>query len=86
MKKGKVDLICSGVGSSYLKELKMKQIRKDIKKAEENINTILAGLSEKYEDVNFDLDYESTSVKQSFGFSAGTTTQLGNVKITASIK
>jgi hypothetical protein len=86
MKKGKVDLIYSGVGSSYLKEFKMKQIKKDIKKAEENINTILTGLSEKYEDVNFELDYESTSVKQSFGFSAGTTTQLGNVKITASIK
>ena len=63
----------------------MKQIKKDIKKAEENINTILTGLSEKYEDVNFDLDYESVSVK-SFGFSAGTTTQLGNVKIIASIK
>jgi hypothetical protein len=63
----------------------MKQIRKDIKKAEENINKILAELSEKYEDVNFDLDYESVSVKQSFGFSAGTTMLLGNVKITASI-
>ena len=63
----------------------MKQIKKDIKKAEENINKILAELSEKYEDVNFDLDYESVSVKQSFGFSAGTTMLLGNVKITASI-
>jgi len=64
----------------------MKQIKKDIKKAEENIKTILTGLSEKYEDVNFDLDHGSTSVKQSFGFSAGTITQIGNVKITASIK
>ena len=68
----------------------MKQIKKDIKKAEENINTILVGLAEKYEDVNFDLDYESIPVKQiycyRFGFSAATTTQLGNVKITASIK
>lgn len=64
----------------------MKQIKKDIKKAEDDINTILARLAEKYEDVNFDLDYESIFVKQSFGFSAATTTQLGNVKITASIK
>lgn len=64
----------------------MKQIRKDINKAEDDINTILAGLAEKYEDVNFDLDYESISVKQSFGFSAGTTTKIGNAKITASIK
>ena len=64
----------------------MKQIKKDIKKAEENINTILTGLSEKYKDVNFNLDCELISAKQSFGFSAGTTTQTGNVKIIASIK
>ena len=64
----------------------MKQIRNDIKKAQDEIKIILAGLAEKYENVNFELDYESVSVKQSFGFSAGTTTQLGNVKITASIK
>ena len=64
----------------------MKQIRKDIKKAEENINVILTGLNEKYEDVDFDLNYESVSVKHRLGFSAGTTTQLGKVKITASIK
>ena len=64
----------------------MKQIRKDIKKAEDDINTILTRLAEKYEDVNFDLDYESISVNQSFGFSAATTTKIGNAKITASIK
>jgi|TARA_R110000737_G_scaffold109487_1_gene142483 hypothetical protein len=64
----------------------MKQIKKDIKKAEENINTILTGLSEKYKDVNFNLDCELISAKPSFGFSAGTTTQTGNVKIIASIK
>jgi len=59
----------------------MKQIKKDIKKAEDDINTILVGLAEKYEDVNFDLDYESISVKHSFGL-----TIIGNAKITASIK
>lgn len=64
----------------------MKQIRKDINKAEDDINTILTRLAEKYKDVNFDLDYESISVKQSFGFSAATTTKIGNAKITASIK
>ena len=68
----------------------MKQIKKDIKKAEEDINTILVGLAEKYEYVNFDLDYESIPAKQIycylFGYSAATTTQLGNVKITASIE
>ena len=64
----------------------MKQIRKDINKAEDDINTILTRLAEKYEDVNFDLDYESISVKQNFGFSAATTTKIGNAKITASIK
>ena len=63
----------------------MKQIKKDIKKAEDDINTILVGLAEKYEDVNFDLDYESISVKH-FGFSAVTTTKIGNAKITASIQ
>jgi len=48
----------------------MKQIKKDINKAEEDINTILARLTDGYEDVNFELDCQSIS-ESKVGFAAG---------------
>ena len=65
----------------------MREIREDIKKAEENIYAILVGLSEKYEGVCFDLCYDPVTIHETVGFSKSITkSYVGNVKITASIK